>query len=407
MIKNYNQFKESLLNKLEGPTEEEVWKSFGYEKTFDTYSDFLDYMFSDLKVIKNPNYPNCFFYTKNDKILFEVDPNNHRIYVDYFDIWIILDKIFNEDNNRIRYILNDEIHKRFGVYNGFDILHMSNLVNSRWWWNEKNHRDYKLFIKESSIYSEDDINNILDKGSENFSESDIAILKSYTTNDEELNTIIDKIKLYRNKFKELNKHINDVAHLGKPNTLMDEWVRLSRELSTYENQLKNKFKIFDLGKDHLIDYSDKYKFESLLNKLEGPNEEEVWKKFGYEKGFDTPEEFFLNVIDGIKVKEQSKYPESFFWEKNGRIIFEQDFKNNILYVDYKSIWVIFEKIYGLQYLEIKLFIKNMVEEYLNWNGLTSTCRLCSSAFKVEEYLNWNGLTPKLPYEAFPERWKNI
>ena len=61
----------------------------------------------------------------------------------------------------------------------------------------------------------------------------------------------------------------------------------------------------------------KYKIftESLLDKLEGPSKDEIFKLFDYEKGYDTPEEFFLDVIDGIKVKEQTKYPQSIFWEK--------------------------------------------------------------------------------------------
>ena len=125
--------------------------------------------------------------------------------------------------------------------------------------------------------------------------------------------------------------------------------------------------------------------ESLLDKLEGPTKDELFKLVGYKKGYDTPEEFFLDIIDGIKVKEQSKYPQSIFWEKKGRVIFEQDFKNNLIYVDYKSIWFIFEIIYELQYNETQLFIKKMVEKYLNWKGLTPM---------------WSRLLLK-------RRWKNI
>ena len=125
--------------------------------------------------------------------------------------------------------------------------------------------------------------------------------------------------------------------------------------------------------------------ESLLSKLQGPTKDEVWKSFGYEKGFDTPEELFLDVIKDIKVREQIKYPESVFWEKNGEVIFEQNFKRNSLYVDYNSIWFIFEKIYGLQYSETELFIKNMVEEYLNWRGLTP------SDFFVSPISRWKNI----------------
>ena len=125
--------------------------------------------------------------------------------------------------------------------------------------------------------------------------------------------------------------------------------------------------------------------ESLLDKLQGPSKEEVWSSLGYDRTFDTPEELFLDVIKDIKVREQIKYPESVFWEKNGEVIFEQNFKRNSLYVDYNSIWFIFEKIYGLQYRETELFIKNMVEEHLNWRGLT----------------------PKFVGTPITSRWKNI
>ena len=106
----------------------------------------------------------------------------------------------------------------------------------------------------------------------------------------------------------------------------------------------------------------KYKIfkESLLNKLEGPTMEEAWKNHGYDRVFNTPEEFFLYVIDGMKIKEQTKYPESVLWEKNGKIIIEQNFKSNMIYVDYNSIWLVFRKIFGLRDTEIQIIIKNTV-----------------------------------------------
>ena len=88
------------------------------------------------------------------------------------------------------------------------------------------------------------------------------------------------------------------------------------------------------------------------------------------KHFDTPEDFFLDVIDGIKIKEQDKFPRSVFWEKNGEILFEQDLEANHLWVDYDKIWKVFETIFGLNYQEIKDLLKGMVEEYPNWKGLT-------------------------------------
>lgn len=152
-LENYMKekgLKESLLNILEGPNAEDVWKKFGYEKIFNTYQDFLDYKFNNLEIIKNIKYPNSYFYSKDDKILFEVDDDANYIYVDYFEIWLILEKIFSLDYITIRRILKNEIHNKFNTNDAYTVSHMSNRVNSRWWWNEKNHRDYKQ-IKESLL----------------------------------------------------------------------------------------------------------------------------------------------------------------------------------------------------------------------------------------------------------------
>lgn len=48
MLKKYNQYiKESLLDKLEGPNEEEVWKNLGYDRTFNTPKEFIDYIIAN------------------------------------------------------------------------------------------------------------------------------------------------------------------------------------------------------------------------------------------------------------------------------------------------------------------------------------------------------------------------
>ena len=110
--------------------------------------------------------------------------------------------------------------------------------------------------------------------------------------------------------------------------------------------------------------------ESIKNLLVGPTKEEVWKSKGYDRTFDTPEEFFLNVIDGMEIKKQSAYPYSVIWEKDGVIIFEQKLYTKDLWVDYKSIWSVFEIFFGLKYNEIQIIIINIVREHLNWKGFT-------------------------------------
>ena len=118
--------------------------------------------------------------------------------------------------------------------------------------------------------------------------------------------------------------------------------------------------------------------ESIKSLLVGPTKEEIWKSFGYDQSFDTPEEFLLYVIDGISIKVQTKYTKSIFWVKNDKLLFEQDLKNKELFVDYESIWVVFEKIFNLEYKEIQSFISNIVEEHLNWKGFTPFSSTTSS-----------------------------
>ena len=113
--------------------------------------------------------------------------------------------------------------------------------------------------------------------------------------------------------------------------------------------------------------------ESIKSLLVGPTKDEMkdyWKNLGYDQSFDTPEEFFLHVIDGMKIKKQTKYPYSIFWEKNKKILFEQDLKNKYLLVDYYPIWSIYENFFCLNGVDIQSFIKDQVEEHLNWKGFT-------------------------------------
>ena len=109
--------------------------------------------------------------------------------------------------------------------------------------------------------------------------------------------------------------------------------------------------------------------ESIKSLLVGPTKEEVWKSLGYDRRFDTPEEFFLYMIDGMTIKEQTK--DYILWEKDDKTIFEQDLDSNILWVDNKSIWTVLENIFGIESNEkISYLINGIVKEHLKWMGFT-------------------------------------
>ena len=116
----------------------------------------------------------------------------------------------------------------------------------------------------------------------------------------------------------------------------------------------------------MITKFEKYN-ESIKDLLVGPTKEEVWKNLGYDIPFDTPKEFISYLIDGIKIKEQTKYPNSILWSKNGKTILLQDIKIKYLYVDY-DIWKIFQNIFGMKKEEIESLIINTCENKLNITG---------------------------------------
>jgi len=145
--------------------------------------------------------------------------------------------------------------------------------------------------------------------------------------------------------------------------------------------------------------------ENIKSLLVGPTKDEMkdyWKDLGYDQSFETPEEFFLYIIDGIKIKEQTEYPNSILWEKNDEIIFDQNLKFKYLFVNSKLIWSVFRNVFGLNYDEIQSFIKNQVEEHLNWKGFTPHSGWLSNKGKVEEHLNWKGFTPFYITEIYLE-----
>jgi hypothetical protein len=84
--------------------------------------------------------------------------------------------------------------------------------------------------------------------------------------------------------------------------------------------------------------------------------------------------WFIDFIKDIKIKEQDTYPEIILWEKDGEIVFEQDFDNHILWCSFDKIWSILEWDYSLYYIEIQKLIINTMEDRLNISGFTPRFR---------------------------------
>jgi hypothetical protein len=78
------------------------------------------------------------------------------------------------------------------------------------------------------------------------------------------------------------------------------------------------------------------------------------------------EKFVLETIKGVRPGEPDKYG-NIRWFKDGIGLFIQDFKINVLWVNYDYIWSVLEKKYGLNDNEIQQLINNVMYKYTN-NG---------------------------------------
>jgi len=109
---------------------------------------------------------------------------------------------------------------------------------------------YSKFL-ESKYYSDDDMNYVLDKmsrhGKESLSKIELNILNSISTDDERIEDIIRLLSELSNKCK----YYMDMMRNNKDQSLdgnevyMKKWTQCSREMTRYENILKNNF-----GLDH-------------------------------------------------------------------------------------------------------------------------------------------------------------
>ena len=238
IIKFSDYIKESLLDKLEGPSEEEVFGVYGDKYEFNSIEEFIVYLFDNVKTERIQDLSGYFNGVVNGIVIFILDINRYDLYISY--------NIFNICLN---------------------------------------------YFKNLSTFND-----------------------NYYVEEEIKNTIKNKI---------LNYSFYNIKFLGK-----------------YE---------------HL--------FESLLDKLEGPDELEVWKNFGFDRTF-TPEEYFHYLTDGIEViSPNGLYYE---WKKDGKVVFEQYMNpDKLLFMKYSTVFKIYETIFDMGFREFRIFFSDMIKKYFS------------------------------------------
>ena len=75
-------------------------------------------------------------------------------------------------------------------------------------------------------------------------------------------------------------------------------------------------------------------------------------------------------LDQLEVVESPKYPNSIFYKKNGKVVVEQDKKNEYFWFDYSEFWKFFKSIFSMEDEEIQGLLKIWLEESFKLRGYT-------------------------------------
>lgn len=85
----------------------------------------------------------------------------------------------------------------------------------------------------------------------------------------------------------------------------------------------------------------------------------------------TKEDRFYELIQGLTPKwDKVNYPDSIFYFKGDKLMFEYNQKTEYVWVRYTDFWEIFEVEYKLDYQEVKYFLKGMLEKHFKWKRVT-------------------------------------
>ncbi len=95
-----------------------------------------------------------------------------------------------------------------------------------------------------------------------------------------------------------------------------------------------------------------------------------------------------------------KYDESpnsiFYMKEDGRYVLEQDIKDINLYIRYENFWSVLFNKYSLEYTDIQILLKFMVEEAFKKELSTPYFKFSVSNFLVEEAFKKELSTPTQP-----------
>ena len=75
----------------------------------------------------------------------------------------------------------------------------------------------------------------------------------------------------------------------------------------------------------------------------------------------------------LEIVKNPDYSNRILYEKNDKVVMEQNLKNKDFWFDYKEIWSFFQQVFSMEYEEIQSLLNTWLEDTLNLKGYTSMC----------------------------------
>jgi len=106
MIKNYKQFNEGIKHLLVGPSKEELWKYYGYDKPFDTPKEYFDSVIKDVKIKERPHTQSSIYWEKGGKIIIQYELDTSYLYMSK-ELKTVFKHIFNISADELIELFSD------------------------------------------------------------------------------------------------------------------------------------------------------------------------------------------------------------------------------------------------------------------------------------------------------------
>ncbi len=98
--------------------------------------------------------------------------------------------------------------------------------------------------------------------------------------------------------------------------------------------------------------------EGIKHLLVGPTKEEIWENLGYDKPFDTPEEFIEYISDNLeKIVSHNTFTDIIYWKFKPQDEVYFEYNSGSLFYSQEKIYNILNGVFNMKSSDIKLLLK--------------------------------------------------